>query len=106
MTAAPSSANMQSSDPLPSWNAGPAKAAIVEFVETATDSANPDFVPEVERVATFDQDGTLWVEHPVYTQVEFAFSWVVELAPHHPEWKNAEPFKSILAGDRAAISKF
>jgi phosphoserine phosphatase len=94
------------SDPLPSWNDGPAKSSIVSFVEAVTDSASKDFVPEKDRIATFDQDGTLWVEHPVYTQIAFALARLAELAPQHPEWKTDEPFKSALAGDLAAFAKF
>ncbi|HME81237.1 MAG TPA: HAD family hydrolase [Candidatus Eremiobacteraceae bacterium] len=97
---------MTVADLLPSWNEGPAKAAIVDFVQRATDKASPDFVREEDRFATFDQDGTLWVEHPMYTQLVFALDRVVALAPQHPEWKNTEPFKSVLAGDKAALSKF
>ncbi len=93
-------------DPLPSWNDGPVKTAILTFVRAATDAADPNFVPEQERIATFDQDGTLWVERPVFTQIAFALARVAALAPSHPEWKDAEPFKSIVAGDRAAIAKF
>ena len=93
-------------DPLPSWNNGPAKSAIVAFVKATTDSASKDFVRQEDRIATFDQDGTLWVEHPMYTQIAFALSRLAELAPHHPEWKTSEPFKSALAGDLAAFASF
>ncbi len=93
-------------DPLPSWNDGPAKRAILAFVRVTTDRSSSSFVPPDERLATFDQDGTLWVEHPIYTQVVFAFDRVVALAPQHPEWKVTEPFKSVLAGDRAAMAAF
>jgi phosphoglycolate phosphatase-like HAD superfamily hydrolase len=93
-------------DPLPSWNDGPAKSAIEKFVQAATDPTSPDFVPEGERLATFDQDGTLWVEHPIVTQVAFAFARVAALATANPKWKDEEPFKSVLAGDKAAIAKF
>ena len=93
-------------DPLPSWNDGPARKAILDFVRAATDPAGPDFVPPEERIATFDNDGTLWVEQPIYTQVEFAFDRVKALAPGHPEWKTEEPFRSILAGDREAMAQF
>lgn len=93
-------------DPLPSWNSGPAKTAILNFVRAATDASGPNFVRPEDRIATFDQDGTLWVEHPVYAQVEFALDRVVELAPQHPEWKTTEPFKSVLDGDKAAMAKF
>ncbi len=92
--------------PLPSWNEGPAKASILNFVRSATDASSPDFVPEEDRIATFDQDGTMWVEHPVYTQVVFAFDRVVALAPQHPAWKETQPFKSVLIDDKAAMSKF
>lgn len=92
-------------DPLPSWNDGPAKQAILDFVRVTTDQANPKYVPTGQRIATFDQDGTLWVEHPVYAQVIFAFDRVGVLAPQHPEWKTTEPYKSILAGDKAAMAK-
>lgn len=92
-------------DPLPSWNDGPAKQAIMGFVRATTDPASPDFVPPEARLATFDQDGTLWVEHPVYSQVVFALDRVVELAPEHPEWKHQEPFKTVLSGNREAIAR-
>ena len=92
-------------DPLPSWNDGPAKQAIVEFVRVTTDKASPKFVPPEDRVATFDNDGTLWVEQPIYTQVTFAIDRVVALAPTHPEWKEQQPFKAILTRDREAMAK-
>jgi len=95
-----------SADPLPSWNDGPAKQAIVDFVKTTTDKSNPKFVAPEDRIATFDQDGTTWVEHPIYSQVLFAFDRVGELAPQHPEWKTKMPFKALLTGDKAAIDKF
>src|SRR5271154_2590978 len=93
-------------DPLPSWNDGRAKSAILSFVRTATDPNSSDFIPEGERIATFDQDGTLWVEHPMVTQITFAFERVAVLAPGNPAWKNTEPFKTILAGDKAGMAKF
>jgi phosphoglycolate phosphatase-like HAD superfamily hydrolase len=93
-------------DPLPSWNDGAAKQAIVEFVEAVTTEGGADFVPPEDRIATFDQDGTLWVEHPLYAQAMFALDRVGEMAPEHPEWKDQEPFKSVLTGDREAIAKF
>jgi len=93
-------------DPLPSWNDGSAKQAIEQFVAATTKEGGPDFVPAGKRFATFDQDGTLWVEHPIYTQLVFALDRVVALAPKHPEWKTIEPFKSVIAGDRAAMAKF
>ena len=93
-------------DPLPSWNEGPAKKAILNFVHDTTDHLSAKVVPKEERIATFDQDGTLWVEHPMYSQLVFALDRVVELAPKHPEWKTAEPFKSVLTDDREAMAKF
>jgi phosphoglycolate phosphatase-like HAD superfamily hydrolase len=84
---------------LPSWNEGAAKKAILDFVARVTTDGSPDFVPEPERVATFDNDGTLWSEQPIYIQLAFALDRVKELAPQHPAWKTKEPFKSILAGD-------
>lgn len=91
-------------DPLSSWNDGPAKQAIVEFVNKTTDPASPDFVPVEERITTFDNDGTLWVEHPVYTQLTFALDRVKTLAPQHPEWKTTQPFKAVLDGDMKALA--
>jgi hypothetical protein len=93
-------------DPLPSWNDGPAKQAIVDFVKATTDSASPKFVPPEERIATFDQDGTLWVEHPVYTQVVYCLDHVGDLVKEKPELKDREPFKTVLSGDREAMAKF
>jgi hypothetical protein len=86
-------------DPLPSWNDGAAKRAIVDFVQRVTTSGGQDFVPERERIATFDNDGTLWAEQPMYFQLAFALDRVKALAPQHPEWQEQEPFKSILKGD-------
>ena len=93
------------SDPLPSWNDGPAKDAIVKFVHATTDAASPDFVPLAERIATFDQDGTLWVEHPIYTQLVYCFDRVPALVKAKPELANVEPFRTVLTGDREAIAK-
>ncbi|HEY6273195.1 MAG TPA: HAD family hydrolase [Terriglobales bacterium] len=93
-------------DPLPSWNDGPAKQAIVNFVKITTDKANSQFVPPEDRIAVFDQDGTTWVEQPMYSQVLFAFDRVAELAPQHPEWKTKPPFRAIVTGDREAMAKF
>jgi phosphoglycolate phosphatase-like HAD superfamily hydrolase len=92
-------------DPLASWNDGPAKKSITDFVAKVT-SDGSGFVPVEERIACFDNDGTLWCEQPVYVQVVFALDRVKELAAQHPDWKTAEPYKSILADDREAISKF
>jgi len=86
-------------DPLPSWNDGPTKTALTSFVARVTKEGSPDFVPVAERIATFDNDGTLWSEQPIYVQFAFALDRVKELAPQHPEWKTKEPFKSVLAGD-------
>ena len=92
------------SDPLPSWNAGPAKDAIVKFVHATTDAASPDFVPLAERIATFDQDGTLWVEHPIYTQLVFAFDRVPEVVKERPELADEPAFRAVLSGDREVIA--
>lgn len=92
-------------DPLPSWNDGPVKKAILDFVTRTTATGGPDFVPVAERIATFDNDGTLWTEQPVYFQVAFAFDQVKKLAPQHPEWKTLDPFKSVLAGDMAGLAQ-
>ena len=92
-------------DPLPSWNDGPTKKAITGFVAKVTKEGSPDFVKPADRIATFDNDGTLWAENPVYVQLAFALDRVKALAPKHPEWKDKEPFKSILAGDlKAALA--
>ncbi len=91
-------------DPLPSWNDGPAKKSILDFVARTTTAGGPDFVPVAERIAAFDNDGTLWTEQPVYFQVAFAMDRVKALAPRHPEWKTLEPFKSVLTDDRAALA--
>src|SRR5262249_31437507 len=81
-------------DPLPSWNSGAAKDAIVAFVARVTREDGPDFVPPSERIAAFDNDGTLWSEKPIYVQLAFALDRVRALAPKHPEWRSKEPFKS------------
>ena len=86
-------------DPLPSWNDGPAKQSIINFVEKVTKPGSPDFVPVPERIAVFDNDGTLWCEQPVPVQLYFALDRVKALAPQHPEWKTNEPFASLLKGD-------
>jgi hypothetical protein len=93
-------------DSLGSWNDGPAKDAVVRFVRDTTDKSSPKYVEPADRIATFDQDGTLWTEHPIYGQAAFALARVVEMAPKHPDWKTKEPFKSVLAGDREAMGKF
>jgi phosphoserine phosphatase len=86
-------------DGLPSWNDGPSKQAIVKFVADVTTAGGPSFVPEPERIAVFDNDGTLWSEQPLYFQLAFALDQVKALAPRHPEWSAQEPFKSLLVGD-------
>jgi hypothetical protein len=86
-------------DPLPSWNDSPARKSITEFVAKVTKEGSPDFVPVAERIATFDNDGTLWCEQPMYFQLFFALDRVKTLAPQHPEWKTKEPFASLLKGD-------
>jgi phosphoserine phosphatase len=86
-------------DPLPSWNDGPAKQAIVQFVHDTTDKGSAKFVPEDKRIATFDNDGTLWAEQPMYFQLIFALDRVKAMAPKHPEWKTREPFASLLKGN-------
>ena len=93
------------SDPLPSWNDGPAKSAIISFVQKTTTSGAPQYVPEEERIATFDQDGTLWVEHPMYTQVMYSLEKVPDLVKKKPELANIRPFKTVLSGDEDAIAK-
>jgi hypothetical protein len=90
---------------LPSWNDGPAKQAMIEFVRATTTKGSPNFVPPGERIAEFDQDGTLWVEHPVYTQFVYCLDHVGPLVKEKPELKDREPFKTILSGDREAIAK-
>jgi phosphoserine phosphatase len=89
----------QVDDALPSWNDGKSKDAIVHFVQAVNRVGGPDFVPVAERIAVFDNDGTLWSEQPMYFQLAFAIDRVKALAPEHPEWQNEEPFKSVLAGD-------
>lgn len=92
-------------DPLPSWSEGPAKQAVVAFVQQTTDSSSPQFVPSTARIATFDQDGTLWVEQPLYAQVMFALDRVKDVVRAKPALAIEEPFKTVLSGDRAAMGK-
>jgi phosphoserine phosphatase len=91
-------------DPLSSWNDGPAKQAIVDFVQKTTDPSSPMFVPPAERITTFDNDGTLWPSHPMYTQLAFALDRIKALAPQHPEWKDKQPFKAVLDNDMTALA--
>ena len=95
----------QAQDPLPSWNEGPAKQAIIEFVKATTDKASPKFVPPEARLATFDQDGTLWVSHPMYTQVMYCLERVPAVVKAKPELAKVEPFKTVLSGNREAMAK-
>jgi phosphoglycolate phosphatase-like HAD superfamily hydrolase len=92
-------------DPLPSWNDGQAKQAIVAFVQATTDQSSPTFVPPEARIATFDQDGTLWVEHPMYSQVIYCLERVPAVVKAKPELAKVEPFKTVLSGDRQAMAK-
>jgi len=91
-------------DPLPSWNDGPTRQAIVEFVKKTTDPSSPDFIPVDQRITTFDNDGTLWPSHPMYTQLAFALDRVKALAPQHAEWKTTQPFKAALDGDMKTLT--
>jgi hypothetical protein len=93
-----------SAQALPSWNDTPTKAAIMSFVEKVTQDGSPDFVMPADRVAVFDNDGTLWSEQPMYTQLAFIIDRVKAMAPDHPEWKAKEPFKSLLAGDAKGVA--
>ena len=98
-------ATAQAKDPLPSWNDGAAKQSIMTFVKKATTPGSADYIPPPARIATFDNDGTLWAEQPMYFQVFFALDRVKELAPQHPEWQTQEPFASLLKGDvKAALA--
>jgi len=101
----PAHAQTATADPLGSWNDGPAKQAIIDFVRATTDPANPNFVGPEDRIATFDLDGTLWVSHPMYTQVVYAFDRVPAVVKAKPELATVEPFKTVLSGDQAAIAK-
>ncbi|TXZ76548.1 haloacid dehalogenase-like hydrolase [Vibrio mimicus] len=92
-------ASAAAKDPLPSWNDSAAKSSIIEFVQQVTDKNSEHFVPQEKRIATFDNDGTLWSEQPMYFQVQFALDRIKTLAPKHPEWKTEEPYASILKGD-------
>ena len=91
-------------DPLPSWNSGAVKTSILSFVQKVTTEGTADFVPPAERIAAFDNDGTLWAEQPIYFQVQFALDQVKALSPKHPEWRTKQPFKALLEGDRKAFA--
>src|SRR5438046_7118989 len=90
-------------DSLPSWNYTSTKKAIIDFVEQVTKEGSPDFVKPEERIAIFDNDGTLWAEKPIYFQFAFAIDRVKALAPQHPEWKKQQPFAAVLSGDKDAL---
>ena len=92
-------------DPLPSWNDGPAKTSIMEFVRVVTTDGYAAFVPREERIAVFDNDGTLWSEQPMYFQRQFAIDRVKTLAGDHPEWKSEQPFQAVLENDMAALDR-
>ncbi|MET3907788.1 hypothetical protein ABID59_002129 [Bradyrhizobium sp. S3.3.6] len=91
-------------DALPSWNDGPTKLSILDFVKRVTDHDGPHFVPPQQRIATFDNDGSLWVEQPMYVQLAFVLDRVKSLAPMHPEWKDKQPFAAVLDGDLNALA--
>jgi phosphoglycolate phosphatase-like HAD superfamily hydrolase len=105
LAAAVSARAQTAGNPLPSWRNGAAKQAILQFVRATTDPSSPEFVPPEERIAEFDQDGTLWVEHPLYTQVVYCFDRVGPLVKQKPELKAKEPFKTVLSGNREAMAK-
>ncbi|MGD0445294.1 MAG: HAD family hydrolase [Edaphobacter sp.] len=100
----PPTAQQAPKDPLPSWNDTAPKKNIIAFVEKVTKEGSPDFVPVADRIATFDNDGTLWVESPMYTQFLFAFDRIKQMAPQHPEWKTKQPFKALLEGDMKTLA--
>ena len=91
-------------DPLPSWNDGPTKTSIIKFVKDVTDKNSSVYVSTDERIATFDNDGTLWPSHPMYTQLAFALDRIKQLAPQHPEWKTKQPFKAVLDNDMKTLA--
>jgi hypothetical protein len=101
----PALAQVQAGDPLPSWRSGDAKTAILTFVQRVTEQGSPDLVPPSERIATFDNDGTLWCEHPLYVQLAFALDRVKAMAPTHPEWASKQPFQAVLEGDLKALAE-
>lgn len=94
-----------SNDSLPSWNEGTSKRSILDFVKRVTENGGNDFIPAEQRIATFDNDGTLWSEQPVYFQVAFALDQVRAMAKQHPQWKTREPFATVLSGDPHALAK-
>jgi hypothetical protein len=104
--AARSTTAVAQDDPLPSWSEGEAKQSILDFVASATDKGGDGFVPPEDRIATFDQDGTLWVEQPIYTQAVFAIERVKALAAEHPDWATTAPYSAILSDDKKAMAAF
>ena len=96
---------MAQGDPLPSWNDGQHKQSILNFVAAVTKEGSSDFVPVPQRIATFDNDGTLWCEQPMYVQLAFALERVTAMAPMHPEWKTKQPFKAVLDNDIVTLAK-
>ncbi len=99
------SVNLYATETLPSWNSTASKEAIIKYVQGVTKEGSNDFIPVKDRIAVFDNDGTLWSERPVYFQLYFAMDRVKSLAPSHPEWNNKEPFKSVLANDITGVMK-
>lgn len=104
MAASPYAIVVRAEDPLPSWNDTPTRSAITDFIATVTREGSPDFVPHAERVAVFDNDGTLWVEQPMYVQLAFASDRVEVLAPQHPQWRTLQPYRAVLDGDMDALA--
>jgi phosphoserine phosphatase len=100
---APVAARAQGGDPLPSWNDGPSRSRIVAFVQSVTSATSPDFVPPADRIAVFDNDGTLWSEQPMYFQLAFIIDRVKAMSPARPEWKDRQPFKGVLEGNMEAV---
>ena len=98
------STTLQAADPLPSWNEGVAKKSVLQFVASVTKKGSPEFVSSGDRIAVFDNDGTLWAEQPIYFQAFFTFDRVKALAPRHPEWKDRQPFKAVLENDLKALA--
>ncbi|MBW1646082.1 MAG: haloacid dehalogenase-like hydrolase [Deltaproteobacteria bacterium] len=97
------SAPLRAAEPLPSWRAGPAKARIIAFVHQVCDRQSPEYVRPADRIAVFDNDGTMWCEKPLYFQLLYVFHRIGELAPRHPEWKTTQPFKAVIENDRQAL---
>jgi hypothetical protein len=105
-TQQPGGVRMTQSGPLPSWNEGASKQAVLDFVAAVTEEGGGQFVPVDERIATFDNDGTLWTEQPMYAQAFFILDQITTLAPAHPEWATEPPYAAVLSGDQAAMKQF